>query len=523
MPLLRQYAQANPDKLAALVIEAGETITFGALDRRSAFVAQHFVKEGLATGDAIAILIGNSLRYFEVAWGARRAGLYFVPISTHLTNAETQYIIEDSGARLLFVASDLLGKVSDMPASLRERVRIIEVGGTEYLSMIEGTGAVPALPDRPMGLDFAYSSGTTGRPKGIKQKMTGDPHLAKALAGNWLAFFDLNPESVYLSPAPLYHAAPLRFSMRAIASGGTAVIMDRFDAQGALAAIQRYRVTHSQWVPTMFSRMLALPDDVRRRYDLSSMRKALHAAAPCPRDVKLKMLEWWGPIVWEYYSGSERNGATVISPAEWLQHQGSVGKAASGELRIVGEDGRLCEPGEPGAVYFANGPRFEYHNDPDKTAAAHNEQGWSTIGDIGYVDAQGYLYLTDRRANMIISGGVNIYPQEAENILLTHHEVVDAAVFGIPDADFGEQVMAVVQLKPGVKPSDKLAEGLMAYCRERLSHIKCPRNVDFASELPRTDTGKLMKRVVRDSYRQALAGVTSERARYWRLSSAEPK
>jgi len=523
MTLLRQHALANPDKLAARLSDRDETLSFGTLDRRSAYLARRLVEDGLASEDAIAILIGNELRYFEVAWGARRAGLYFVPISTHLTNAETQYILEDSGAKVLFVAPNFVSKVGDMPDALRSQVRVVEVGGPEYESMISGMEDFPELPDRPMGLDFAYSSGTTGRPKGIKQKIAGDAQLAKALAGNWLSFFDLSPKSVYLSPAPLYHAAPLRFSIRAIASGGTAVVMDRFDAQAALAAIERYRVTHSQWVPTMFSRLLALPEEVRNGYDLSSMEKVLHAAAPCPRDVKLKMLDWWGPIVWEYYSGSERNGATVISPTDWLQHQGSVGKAANGELRIVSEDGKLCAPGEPGVVYFANGPRFEYHNDPEKTKAAHNEQGWSTIGDIGYVDAEGYLYLTDRRANMIISGGVNIYPQEAENVLLTHPEVADAAVFGIPHADFGEQVMAVVQVRPGVQPSDKLAEELMAYCREHLSHIKCPRGVDFASELPRTDTGKLMKRVVRDRYRQALEGAASERAQFWRLAKTAQK
>ena len=350
-----------------------------------------------------------------------------------------------------------------MGASLKEELQVIVVddgkiegSDSAYASVVCSKTYPTDLPDRPVGMDFAYSSGTTGRPKGIKPKILGPAELKRLLAADWLKFMELSPETIYLSPAPLYHAAPLRFCMRCIGEGGTALVMKKFEARRALELIEQFRVNHSQWVPTMFVRMLDLPEQVRKSFDLSSMQVALHAAAPCPKDVKLKMMEWWGPVIWEYYSGSERNGATVISPEEWMSHQGSVGRAVSGEVRIVSEDGSLCPPCKEGVVYFANGPKFEYHNDPEKTAGAYNEEGWSTIGDIGHLDEEGFLYLTDRRSNMIISGGVNIYPQEAENVLQTHPSVADVAVFGVPHPDFGEQVVAVVQPKAGCTPSDTL-------------------------------------------------------------------
>ena len=415
MDTLREFALSHPEKIAARAVDSGDELAYGDLDRRSANLAHHLVSQGLNAGDAVAILMGNTLRYFEVAWAARRAGLFYVPISSHLNSAETNYILEDSGAKAIFVSESLVDRVDAMDPALRQRLQVFVVDdqvttdtSTPYTAIAKSKDFPAELPDRPVGMDFAYSSGTTGRPKGIKPKILGAAQLKQLLAADWLKFLKLSPDTVYLSPAPLYHAAPLRFCMRCIMAGGTVLVMRKFDPRRALELIEQYRVTHCQWVPTMFVRMLDLPEDVRNSFDHSSLQVALHAAAPCPKDVKLKMLQWWGPVVWEYYSGSERNGATVISPEEWMTHQGSVGRAVSGELRIVGEDANVCPPRKEGLVYFANGPAFEYHNDPAKTADAYNEQGWSTIGDIGYVDEEGFLYLTDRRSNMIISGGVNI-------------------------------------------------------------------------------------------------------------------
>jgi acyl-CoA synthetase (AMP-forming)/AMP-acid ligase II len=504
MTTLARRAQDTPGKLAAVIAETGERITYAGLHARSARLAS-FLAGQLAEGEVIAILLGNRLEYFEVCFGARRAGLYYVPVSTHLTAGELEYILRDSGARVLFTDGSFASRVEALPAELRAALRVLRVDDAAYTDLVDG-GPVPPLPPRAMGLDFAYSSGTTGRPKGVRHAMAGDAQLEEAVhKAGWVSFFDLGAGSVYLSPAPLYHAAPLRFSIRCLANGGTVVAMQKFDAQRALAAIQDHRVTHSQWVPTMFVRMLNLPPQVRQAYDLSSHRMALHAAAPCPIEVKQRMMDWWGPIVWEYYTGSERAGATTISPQEWLQRPGSVGRAAQGRLHIVDPQGRECPPGVEGLVCFEGGPRFQYHNDPAKTAEAHTPQGWATFGDIGYVDAEGYLYLTDRLANMIISGGVNIYPQEAENVLLEHPLVHDVAVIGVPNAEFGEEVKAVVELKDPRQASDETAALLMAFCRDRLSHVKCPRSIDFAAGLPRTETGKLLKRLIRDQYRAAHA------------------
>lgn len=486
------------DKTAVVIAETGDTLTHRQLHERSTRLAG-YLAERLAEGETIAILLSNRLAYFEACFAARRAGLYYVPVSTHLTSGELAHILEDSGARLLITESNFAG----LPLSGHPGLETLRVDEPAYLHIV-AQGPVPELPSRAMGLDFAYSSGTTGRPKGIRHAMS-DQQVAQAVqTAGWTSFFTLGRDSVYLSPAPLYHAAPLRFSLRCLANGGTVVSMRKFDAERALAAIEAHGVTHSQWVPTMFIRLLNLPESTRRRYDLSSHRQALHAAAPCPPDIKRQMLDWWGPMVWEYYTGSERAGATVISAQDWLRHPGSVGQAVQGRLHIVDTEWRECPPGIDGLVCFEGGPRFEYHNDPAKTRDAHSPQGWATFGDIGHVDADGYLYLTDRRANMIISGGVNIYPQEAENVLLEHPLVHDVAVIGVPHADFGEEVKAVVELKDPAQAGEHTAALLVAHCRERLSHVKCPRSVDFATGLPRSETGKLLKRLIRDQYRAAI-------------------
>jgi acyl-CoA synthetase (AMP-forming)/AMP-acid ligase II len=312
--------------------------------------------------------------------------------------------------------------------------------------------------------------------------------------------YGASADSIYLSPAPNYHAAPLRFIMSMLRLGATCVVMEKFDAIQALQLIERHRVTHSQWVPTMFVRMMKLSEEERARFDVSSLTCAIHAAAPCPVPIKQQLIEWWGPIVHEYYAGTEANGFTAINSEEWLAHKGSVGRPLRGEVHIVGEDGSELPLGEPGAIYFGGGGTFEYHNDPEKTAQSYNEQGWSTLGDIGYLDEEGYLYLTDRTANMIISGGVNIYPQEAENLLVTHPKVVDAAVFGVPNPDFGEEVKAVVQLAPGCEAGPELERELITYCEAQLARLKCPRSIDFERELPRHPNGKLYKRLLKQRY-----------------------
>jgi acyl-CoA synthetase (AMP-forming)/AMP-acid ligase II len=346
-----------------------------------------------------------------------------------------------------------------------------------------------------------YSSGTTGRPKGVKRPMTGEPFDAPVLGYQlYRRLYGIDENTVYLSPAPLYHAAPLVFTSCVMAWGGTVVVMDRFDAEQSLSLIERHRVTHSQWVPTMFVRLLRLPEATRRHHDLSSHRCAVHAAAPCPIEIKRQMIAWWGPIIHEYYAGSEGNGFVVIDSPDWLAHPGSVGRAVLGEISILDDDGKQLPQGEAGAIYFANGPAFEYHNDPAKTRSAYSAEGWSTLGDVGYVDQDGYLYLTDRKAYMIISGGVNIYPQEAENVLTGHPQVVDVAVFGVPNEEFGEEVKAVVQPVDMNQATPELAAELIAYCRARLADVKCPRSIDFDPELPRHPTGKLYKRLLRDRY-----------------------
>jgi len=369
----------------------------------------------------------------------------------------------------------------------------------------DAIAAHPAGPvaDEAEGREMLYSSGTTGQPKGVRKPLPltppGDPSAMPVLLGmNWAAR-GLHPGGVYLSPAPLYHAAPLVSSMSVQRAGATVVVMERFDPEQCLALIERYRVTHAQFVPTMFVRMLKLPEDVRRRYDLSSLVYAVHAAAPCPVPAKRQMLEWWGPIIHEYYSGTEDIGSTWITPEEWIAHPGSVGRPVE-ECHIVGDDGEELPPGGAGTIYFAGGRPFEYHNDPGKTSSVTNDRGWRTLGDVGYLDADGYLFLTDRQAHMIISGGVNIYPQEAENVLSAHPAVTDVAVIGVPDADMGEQVKAVVQLAPGFVAGPALEAELLAFCRGELATYKCPRTVDFVEELPRDPNGKLYKRVLKERY-----------------------
>ena len=384
------------------------------------------------------------------------------------------------------------------------RLRLMLDGVVDgYESYEEAVGRYPATPleDRREGVDMLYSSGTTGRPKGVKAPVPDVPlGTDPALLTLNTVLFGFREEMVYLSPAPLYHSAPLRFNMVVHRVGGTSVIMEHFDPEQFLALVERYRVTHTQVVPTMFIRILKLPEEVRAKYDLSSLEYVVHAAAPCPVAVKEQMIEWWGPIVHEYYAGTEGNGFCYVGSPDWLEHKGTVGRSLLGTLHIVGEDGEELPAGEAGTIYFEGGGRFEYHNDPEKTASSQNSAGWTTLGDVGYLDDDGFLYLTDRKAFMIISGGVNIYPQEAENILVNHPAVVDVAVFGVPNDDFGEEVKAVVQLVDPSAAGPDMERELIAYCRSQLADVKCPRTIDFRDELPRHPTGKLYKRLLKDEY-----------------------
>jgi long-chain acyl-CoA synthetase len=499
------HARIHPEKAAYVMARSGEMVTYGQLEARSNQGAQLFRSLGLRRGDAIALLFDNNARFFEICWAAQRAGLFYTAMSTRLSTQEAEYIIGDCGAKLLVVSASLAGQAATLLGRNPAVARRYAVGGAlpGHASWEAALAAQPAtrIPDESAGRDMLYSSGTTGRPKGVKTELVDEAIDAPTPLLNVAAtLYGLGSDAVYLSPAPLYHAAPLRFNMTVMRFGGTSLIMEHFDAEEALALIERHGVTHSQWVPTMFVRMLKLPPARRLRYRHDTLRVAIHAAAPCPVEVKQQMIDWWGAVLYEYYAGTENNGFVACTSAEWLAHRGTVGRALVGELRILDEDGRVLPPGETGTIYFANGPAFEYHNDPEKTAGSRSREGWSTLGDVGFVDAEGYLYLTDRKHFMIISGGVNIYPQEVENLLVTHPKVADVAVIGVPNEEFGEEVKAVVQPMDMREAGRALAEELIAFCRATLSHIKCPKSVDFEAELPRHPTGKLYKRLLRDRY-----------------------
>ncbi|MBE1535573.1 acyl-CoA synthetase [Actinomadura algeriensis] len=501
------HARATPDAPAIIMGTSGETVTFAQLEERSVRFARALRARGLRPGDHIAILMENKRAYLEVTWAAQRSGLYYTAVNSHLRPGEVQYVLDDCGASALVSSGSMADVVAGLDLS-RVPVRVTAAGALagfdRYDDLLAAEPAEP-LPDECEGREMLYSSGTTGRPKGVRKPLPrtrfGDPASAPVQIAEGIVAGGARG-SVYLSPAPLYHGAPLVFSMSMHRLGAAVVVMERFDALLCLRLIERHRVTHAQFVPTMFIRMLRLPREERERFDTSSLTTVTHGAAPCPVPVKRRMLEWWGPIIHEYYSGTEDVGHTSITPEEWLAHPGSVGRPAQ-ECHIVGEDGRELPPGEPGVVYFAGGRPFEYHNDPAKTASVTGGEGWRTLGDIGHLDEDGYLYLTDRRAHMIISGGVNIYPQETENVLVGHPAVADAAVIGVPDDEMGESVKAVVETAPEATAGPALAEELIAHCRAELAAYKCPRTVDFVDELPRDPSGKLYKRVLRERYRIA--------------------
>ncbi len=494
------HAAERPDKPAIIMAEDGAQLTYAELEARSNQAARLFRSRGLKRGDVIAILCVNDLLYLPLCWGAQRAGLVFTCISTKLTADEAGYILQDCGATLLVASAALAAVAGALPAVPHRFSLGGDIAGFEPVEAALEEQAVERLPDESRGRDMLYSSGTTGRPKGITGPLSDLPIDAPdALFGLCSMLYGFNPDMVYLSPAPLYHAAPLRWCMTVHVAGGTVVVMKRFDPEAWLANVERFRVSHGQVVPTMFVRMLKLPAEARAAHDLTSLKAVVHAAAPCPVEVKARMIDWFGPRIYEYYSATEGSGFTAISSEEWLAHKGSVGRSLLGEIRIVGEDGKLLGPNETGRVFFHGGPPVSYHKDAEKTAQVQGEHG-ATFGDIGHLDADGYLYLTDRASYMIISGGVNVYPQETEDVLVMHPKVADVAVIGVPDEELGEAVRAVVQPRDWADAGPHLAAELMAFARSRLSHVKCPKAVDFDPELPRHDTGKLYKRLVKDRY-----------------------
>lgn len=504
----REHAARNPDHPAVIMAASADCLTYGDLEAK-ANQAAHLLRElGLNAGDTIAIFLKNGVDYFVVYWAAQRIGLYIAPISTSFNADEAAYILSDSGARVLVTSADVQharNLAEDHLPECVEHVFSINVslaGSDDWHAAISGQPSHP-LPNETAGFHMVYSSGTTGKPKGIRQPLSGGrataPHpLAERAREN----YGIGPDTVYLSPAPLYHTAPLAFSTSCHRLGATVIVMERFTPDRALAAIEKYKVSVTQMVPTMFVRILRMPEEERLSYDVSSLTTVIHAAAPCPVDIKHQMIEWLGPILLEYYGGSEGNGSTSITSEEWLKKPGSVGRANWGTIHICSDDGTELPAGEPGLIYFEGGWDFKYLNDDKKTREARHPDhpGWSTLGDVGYLDSDGYLFLTDRKSFMIISGGVNIYPQEIEDRLISHPGVLDAAVIGVPNAEMGEEVKAVVQPVNATDANPDFADALIEWCRADLSTVKCPRSIDFAASLPRGENGKLYKKKIREAY-----------------------
>lgn len=502
-----KYAAETPEKPAAINAVTGEVLTYRRLNEDSIRLARHLRSVGLKRGDALAINLENRLEFFIATWAALRSGLYLVTVNQFLPSHDVAYIVADCGAKALItsqrlskVATELLPLIDQCPHRLIIGGEL--AGWDSYEAALEGQSIEP-LDDERQGEHMPYSSGTTGKPKGIRREL-GERHVSEGpvLLESFRAY-GFDEDAVYLSPAPLYHAAPFGFTNRTHVLGGTVIMMPRFDAEESLRLIEQYKVTHSQWVPTMFIRMLKLEEDRRAAYDLSSHKVAIHAAAPCPIEVKRQMIEWWGPILQEYYAASERNGSTRINSEEWLRKPGSVGKAVMGTIHVCDDDGKELGVREDGVIYFEReSVVFTYHNDPERTREAQHPQhpNWSTMGDVGHQDEDGYLYLTDRKTFMIISGGVNIYPQMIEDALCLHPMVHDVAVIGVPNADFGEEVKAIVQTADGVIDDEEARTELMDFARERLASYMIPRSIDFRDELPRLPTGKLYKKQLRAEF-----------------------
>jgi len=504
MPHPSVYAKTQPDTPAYIMTDTGQTVTYLQLEERSNKIAHLFTNAGLKKHDHVAMMMENHVRFFEIIWGAMRSGIIITPISTALLEDEVAYILSNCEAKL-FITSPKYAKIAQSALSVEniDHYYMIDDPINGYFSLELAIADLPVTPldNEIQGATMLYSSGTTGVPKGVLSLPESDNiEDIKPILNAIGQTFKFGPHVKYLSPAPLYHAAPLAYNMVNMIFGGTSYIMSKFDAEKSLAVIEKFKTNYSQWVPIMFVRMLKLPEGVREQYDVSSMKLALHAAAPCPIEIKEKMIDWWGPVIFEYYGASEGNGMTAITSQEWLTHKGSVGKAFVANLLILDDDGNEVPRGKIGNVYFEGGSAFKYHNEPGKTKKSYAKPNCSTVGDVGFMDEDGYLYLTDRKNFTIITGGVNVYPQEIENCIINHPKVADVAVFGIPHEEFGQEVKAVVQPRNMEDASPDFGAEIMDYCRERLSRIKIPRSVDFMEELPRKDNGKLYKRRLVEKY-----------------------
>lgn len=503
------FAASDPERPAYIMAGSGITVSYGELARESKAISRLLWSRGLRHGDTIALYMENHPALLKVAWAAQRTGLRYVALSSRLTAHEVAYILGDSDTRALFT-TDALAETAAAALELPEAPALDNrfVAGTPVHGFADMTAEADNTPtdvepDEREGIDFLYSSGTTGKPKGVMTPLPlNELGVPPGFYAIFYALWNITADTVYLSPAPLFHAAPLRINMAVHRVGGTCIIMEKFEPAAALELIERHRVTHTQMVPAMFARLLKLPDEVRTTYDVSSLTCVIHAAAPCPVEIKRAMIDWLGPVVYEYYSATEAYLFTALDSNEWLAHPGSVGRPLVGTPHILDPLGEEVAVGESGQIWSESPAQFEYRNAPEKTAESYNDAGWSTVGDIGYVDEDGYLYISDRRADMIIRGGVNVYPRESEDALIAHPKVADAAVFGIPDADLGETVHAVVVPAEGNTAGPGLADELLTHLHERLAKYKCPAAIEFATKLPRHATGKLYKRLLKDAYRQ---------------------
>lgn len=503
-----RHAITRANQPAILMARSGEAISYREFEARANRLAHLLRSLGLKRLDHFAVFLENHPRYVECGAAGARAGLYYTNINSYLTARELAYIVNNSLSKVLITSKSRLDTALEALRDCPEVTMCLVVDGpgdgARLRNLDEATASFPStpIPDESQGMTMLYSSGTTGHPKGVLRPIPeAPPDFIAPLTQAFINAWRFREGMTYLMPAPLYHSAPWVGVTGTLLLGGTLIVMEKFDAEEYLSLVERHRVTHSQLVPTMFSRMLKLPAEVRRRYDLSSLEAVVHGAAPCPVPVKQAMVDWWGPIIHEYYSATEGMGLAMCDSQQWLAHPGTVGKVVAGQLHVLDEEMRELPVGGIGKLWFKTASPFEYFNDPKKTAEANSpDRTMSTVGDIGYVDADGYVYLTDRAAFMIISGGVNIYPQEAENLLITHPKVADAAVFGVPNEELGEEVKAVVQPMPGIVADAALEAELIAFCRENLAHPKCPRSVDFDAELPRLPTGKLYKTPLRERY-----------------------
>ena len=505
-----KYALAHPDRAAFVMASSGESVSYAEFEARANRLTHLLQNEGLSRQDHYSIMMENNNRYPEACAAGERAGLYYTCINSYLTADELAYILDNSESQILITSMSKLEVVIDAVAQSSKVRKVLVVdadvnklpdGFEDYATACQSFPATPIDNER-LGTSMLYSSGTTGRPKGIIRPLPEQPPAQALPMYDFLGqLWHYREDMIYLSPAPLYHSAPQAAVNLTIRQGGTVIIMERFDPETYLSLIEQYRVSHSQLVPTMFSRMLKLPKAVRKSYNLSSLEIAVHAAAPCPVIVKQQMIEWWGPIIHEYYGATEGLGFSACNTQEWLAHPGTVGKIVLGELAVLDDEMQPLPQGTPGTLWFKTATEFEYHNDPEKTAEATSPDGeMTTVGDVGYVDEDGFLFLTDRKTFMIISGGVNIYPQESEDLLIAHPKVADAAVFGVPNVDLGEEVKAVIQVVPGNVEDELLTEELLGYLADHLSRQKIPRSIDYIEQMPRLPTGKLYKRLLRDQY-----------------------